>query len=75
MRRRGGGRPKLRDRDPGLVTALEALVDPDTRGDPMSPLRWTCQSTHQLAAALTRAGHPVSHDVVAELLHEAGDSL
>jgi hypothetical protein len=68
VRRRGGGRKPLRETDPGLVGALEALVDPDTRGDPMSPLRWTCKSTSQLARALTAAGHPVSHDVVADLL-------
>src|SRR6266542_730810 len=69
VRRTGGGRKPLRERDPTLVAALEALVDPDTRGDPMSPLRWTCKSTQQLARALTEAGHPVSHDVVADLLH------
>src|SRR6266542_6475377 len=75
VRRTGGGRKPLRERDPALVAALEALVDPDTRGDPMSPLRWTCKSTRQLAEALTRRGHPVSHDVVGELLHSAGYSL
>ncbi len=75
VRRPGGGRKSLRERDPALVAALEALVDPDTRGDPMSPLRWTCKSTRQLARALTAAGHPVSHDVVAELLHALDYSL
>jgi DNA-binding phage protein len=69
VRRPGGGRKPLRETDPALVVALEALVEPDTRGDPMSPLRWTCKSTQQLAQALTEAGHPVSHDVVANLLH------
>ncbi len=75
VRRSGGGRKRLRDLDPALMPALEALVSPDTRGDPMSPLRWTCKSTGQLARALTEAGHPVSADVVGDLLHEAGYSL
>jgi len=75
VRRPGGGRKRLRDRNPALMPALEALVSPDTRGDPMSPLRWTCKSTGQLARALTEAGHPVSADVVGDLLHEAGYSL
>src|SRR3712207_5571438 len=52
VRRSGGGRKKTRDRAPSLVADLEALVSPDTRGDPMSPLRWTCKSTRQLATAL-----------------------
>jgi hypothetical protein len=52
-----------------LVPALEALIDPETRGDPMSPLRWTCKSTRQLAHLLTERGHPVSHTQVAVLLH------
>jgi Rhodopirellula transposase DDE domain len=75
VRRVGGGRKALRETDPTLVAALEALVDPDTRGDPMSPLRWTCKSTAQLASALTAAGHPVSHDVVADLLRALDYSL
>jgi hypothetical protein len=75
VRRAGGGRKKLTDRDPTLVSDLEALVDPDSRGDPMSPLRWTCKSTRQLAEALAGAGHRVSHTVVAELLDQAGYSL
>jgi hypothetical protein len=54
---------------------LEALVEPTTRGDPMSPLRWTCKSTRQLAEALAHAGHHVSHQVVADLLRAAGYSL
>lgn len=49
VRRPGGGRKRLTERDPGLVAALEALVDPATRGDPESPLRWTSKSTRQLA--------------------------
>ena len=75
VRRQGGGRKKTRDRDPTLVADLEALVSPDTRGDPMSPLRWTCKSTRQLAAALQQRGHQVSERIVRELLHEARYSL
>jgi len=75
VRRLGAGRKRLVERDPGLVAALDALVDPVTRGDPMSPLRWTCKSTRQLAAELTGAGHRVSYPVVAELLHAGGYSL
>jgi DNA-binding phage protein len=75
VRRSGGGRKKTRDRDPTLVADLEALVSPDTRGDPMSPLRWTCKSTRQLAAALQQQGHQVSEHSVRELLHEARYSL
>ena len=75
IRRPGGGRKKTKDADPELVDLLEHLVDPETRGDPMSPLRWTCKSTRQLSRALTEAGHPVSHKVVAELLKEQGYSL
>jgi hypothetical protein len=75
IRRPGGGRKKIEDTDPELVGLLESLVDPETRGDPMSPLRWTCKSTRQLSRALTDAGHPVSHKVVAELLKEQGYSL
>jgi len=68
MRRAGGGRQALQNHDPALVSALEALVDPTTRGDPMSPLRWTCKSTRTLAKALTGQGHQVSHTPVAPLL-------
>ena len=74
-RRPGGGRKRLREKDPGLVGALEALVDPETRGDPESPLRWTCKSVRELAEALGRAGHPVSYETVRVLLEEAGYSL
>jgi transposase len=73
VRRAGGGRKKARD--PRLLAALEALVSPQTRGDPMSPLRWTCKSTRQLAAALQQQGHQVSERLVRDLLHEAGYSL
>ncbi len=75
VRQAGGGRKRLSDTDPELAAALDALVDPDSRGDPMSPLRWTCKSTGQLALALTRGGHPVSADVVGDMLHAAGYSL
>ncbi len=75
VRRPGGGRKSLTETDPGLVAALEALVDPVTRGDPMSPLRWTTKSTRHLADALTAGGHPVSHVRVGELLHSLGYSL
>lgn len=75
VRNPGGGRKRARDKDPGLVPALKELIDPDTRGDPMSPLRWTCKSTRQLAGALGEEGHPVSHEVVAGLLHELDYSL
>jgi hypothetical protein len=74
-RRPGGGRKRAADRDPGLRPALMALVEPDVRGDPMSPLRWTTRSTRTLAAELTRAGHMVSADTVADLLREEGFSL
>ncbi|TCO55658.1 ISAzo13 family transposase [Actinocrispum wychmicini] len=74
-RRAGGGRKRLADVDAGLRPALLALVEPDTRGDPMSPLRWTTKSTRKLAAELTRQGHRVSADTVADLLREEGFSL
>jgi hypothetical protein len=75
VRQPGGGRKRLTETDPELTAALDALVDPDSRGDPMSPLRWTCKSTGQLALALTRGGHPVSADTVGNMLREAGYSL
>jgi len=74
-RRPGGGRKRVADLDPGLVPALLALVGPQERGDPMSPLRWTVKSTRTLAAELTRQGHKVSADTVRDLLHEQGFSL
>jgi hypothetical protein len=75
VRREGAGRKSLREKDSELEAALDALVDPDSRGDPMSPLRWTCKSTGQLALALTRGGHPVSAETVGKLLRESGYSL
>jgi Rhodopirellula transposase. len=74
-RRRGGGRKKVADLDPGLRPALMALVEPEVRGDPMPPLRWTTRSTRTLAEELTRAGHTVSADTVGDLLREEGFSL
>src|ERR1039457_2345195 len=71
----GGGRPSVADLDAGVLPALEALVDPATRGDPMSPLRWTTKSTAHLAGELTRQGHPVTARTVASLLAGAGYSL
>ena len=75
MRRAGGGRKALQNHDPALVSALEALVDPTTRGDPMSPLRWTCKSTRKLAKALTGQGHQSGHTTVAQLLADLDYSL
>jgi hypothetical protein len=75
VRRPGGGRKKAAGADPGLVPALLALVEPDERGDPMSPLRWTAKSTRTLAAELTRQGHKVSADTVGDLLRAEGFSL
>ena len=75
IRRPGAGRNCLEDIDPGLWLALDALIDPVTRGDPESPLRWTCKSTRQLAGALRGQGHPVSARKVAALLGDMGYSL
>jgi DDE family transposase len=75
LRKPGGGRKSATDADPGLASALERLVDPSTRGDPMSPLRWTCKSTTQLASELTRQGHPVCARTVGRLLKASGYSL
>jgi hypothetical protein len=75
IRRPGGGRKRTTDTDPTLREDLERLVEPVTRGDPESPLRWTCKSVRTLAEELRRLGHPVSHQLVAELLHELEYSL
>jgi len=75
VRRPGGGRKSLTETDPGLLAALEALIEPVTRGDPESPLRWTCKSTRRLADELTRKRHPVGVNTVAGLLRQAGYSL
>jgi hypothetical protein len=74
-RRPGGGRKRAADLDPGLRPALLALVEPEERGDPMSPLRWTTKSTRALAAELTCQGHRVGADTVGDLLREEGFSL
>jgi transposase len=75
IRRPGGGRKKAKQKDPTLVRDLETLVEPTTRGDPESCLRWTCKSVRKLAEELVGMGHEVSYPVVAELLHEMGYSL
>lgn len=75
IRRSGGGRKRAEQKDATLKSDLERLIDPVTRGDPESPLRWTCKSTRQLAAALKGLGHQASHRMVAEMLHELGYSL
>jgi DNA-binding phage protein len=75
VRRAGGGRKKAVAQDPSLLRDLERLVDPVTRGDPESPLRWTCKSLRKLAEELRRRGHPASHQLVGRLLHDLGYSL
>ena len=75
LRCAGGGRRRREEQDAELVPALERLVDPVTRGDPQSPLRWTCKSTRRLAEELTQAGHAVSAGTVATLLKQQGYSL
>jgi hypothetical protein len=73
--RKGAGRKRTVDKDPALREDLDRLVDPTTRGDPESPLRWTCKSVRTLAEDLRREGHAVSYQTVAELLHEMDYSL
>jgi len=75
IRRKGGGRKRTVDKDPALREDLDRLVEPATRGDPESPLRWTCKSVRKLAEELRREGHAVSYQTVAELLHEMDYSL
>jgi hypothetical protein len=75
IRQKGGGRKKASLKDPSLLGDLEKLLEPVTRGDPQSPLRWTCKSVRNLAAELHAQGHRVSHVLVAELLHEQKYSL
>jgi transposase len=75
IRKEGGGRKKLTQQEPKLLSALEALVEPTTRGDPESALRWTCRSTRQLAAALKAQGYRIGHQTVASLLDDLGYSL
>lgn len=75
QRRVGGGRKSREQEQPGLMAALERLVEPETRGDPMSPLRWTCKSTRVLARALQADGFEVSHLKVGKLLKSSGFRL
>ena len=74
-RRPGGGRKRAEDRDEHLIAAFESLIDPVTRGDPMSPLRWTAKSIRALTGALRDRGHTVSDIVTRRLLRERGYSL
>jgi hypothetical protein len=75
VRKEGGGRKRQTELDPGLRAALERLIEPATRGDPQSALRWTCKSTTHLSGELTQHGHPVSPSTVGRLLVAAGYSL
>lgn len=75
LRKAGGGRKRLTETDLGLADALEQLVEPTSRGDPTSPLRWTCKSTVNLAEILTHQGHPIGAWTVGNLLKQAGYSL
>jgi len=75
IRRKGAGRKRTVDKDPALLEDLDRLVDPVTRGDPESPLRWTCKSVRKLAEELQQEGHAVSYQTVAEMLHELDYSL
>ena len=75
IRRPGAGPKRKIDLDPDLIVALDSLVEPESRGDPMSPLRWTLKSTRVLAAELTRLGHKVGANLVGDLLHYLGYSL
>ncbi len=75
QRRVGAGRKAANQRYPGLLDALERLVEPTTRGDPQSPLKWTCKSTRELSRELKNLGYPISHSTVARLLKDAGYSL
>lgn len=75
IRKEGGGRKRTAATDVTLKTDLEALIEPVTRGDPESPLRWTCKSVRNLSDELNRMGHKTSHRMVAELLHEMDYSL
>jgi hypothetical protein len=75
VRRVGGGRKKAVDLDPQMLVVLDSLVEPESRGDPMSPLRWTVKSTRQLAGELTRLGHQAGSSLVGRMLHYLGYSL
>ena len=75
IRQLGAGRKKITELDPELLASLENLIEPESRGDPESPLRWICKSTRTLAAQLTWKKHPVSHEKVAQLLRDQNYSL
>lgn len=75
IRKQGAGRKKTVDTDPTLMQDLESLIEPVTRGDPESPLRWTCKSVRRLSQELNQKGHQTGHRMVAGLLHELGYSL
>jgi hypothetical protein len=75
VRRPGGGRKPLAATDPGLIDDLRLLVEPDARGDPQSPLLWTCKSLRKLSQSLREMGHTIGRTLVGELLHELGYSL
>ena len=75
IRRAGAGRKRITERDPGLLSALDRLIEPGTRGDPETPLRWICNSTRTLAGELTRERHPICAVKVGQLLHEQHFSL
>ena len=75
IRRQGGGRKHAIEKDPQLIRDLESLVEPTARGDPESPLRWTCKSTRNLCEEMNRQGHQASHDLIARLLHDLDYSL
>jgi hypothetical protein len=75
IRRSGAGRKKITISDPSLLSSLEYLIEPGTRGDPESPLRWICKSTRTLAMELTKQKHPVSHEKVAQILRDQHYSL
>jgi len=75
VRKRGAGRKRISTSDPGLVDALESMVDEQTRGDPESPLRWICKSTRSISTDLKRQNHSISHTKVAQVLHDLKYSL
>ena len=75
IRKSGGGRKRATDKDPTLQQDLEKLIDPVTRGDPQSPLRWTCKSLRKLASELKAQGHAISYRVLGEVLEHMGYSL
>jgi hypothetical protein len=75
IRRTGGGRKSIVQEATEMMSVLEKLVEPTNRGDPMSPLRWTCKSTRRLAKELLQQGHNISHTKVSQLLHQLNYSL